>query len=210
MLWSIDTCQNRVSADQYYLTIPRDQVSTNRGRVFFEVIRWQITSFKWSQAQVYFFQMIHMKYVVFMSPWPRTVKILISNWPRTRIFSQVFKNTGAENLFLPWSRVGDALRPIFILWLVKNWQVSSWGKFMQHLETCLLWQLKLTVLCQLVMYLTVFFHWMYKMKYSCYQESSVIHGLFVYWVLVEKCVACQNSVIRFRMASFSFFTLLNA
>ena len=32
------------------------------------------------------------------------------------------------------------------------------------------------VLGQLVMFLTVFFHWMYKMKYSCYQESSVIHG----------------------------------
>ena len=27
--------------------------------------------------------------------------------------------------------------------------------------------------------------------------------------LVEKCVACQNSVVRFWMASFSFFTLLN-
>ena len=32
------------------------------------------------------------------------------------------------------------------------------------------------VLCQLVMFVTVFFHWMYKMKFSCYQESSVIHG----------------------------------
>ena len=30
--------------------------------------------------------------------------------------------------------------------------------------------------------LYVFFHWMYKMKYSGYQESSVIHGWFVYWV----------------------------
>ena len=38
------------------------------------------------------------------------------------------------------------------------------------------------VLCQLVMFLTAFFHWMCKMKYSCYQESSVIHGWFVYWV----------------------------
>ena len=56
MLWSIDSCQNRVSADQYHLTVSRAQVSTHRGRVFFEVIRWQITSFKWSQAQVYFFQ----------------------------------------------------------------------------------------------------------------------------------------------------------
>ena len=38
------------------------------------------------------------------------------------------------------------------------------------------------VLCQLVMFLTAFFDWMYKMKYSCYQESSVIHGWFVYSV----------------------------
>ena len=28
---------------------------------------------------------------------------------------------------------------------------------------------------QLVMFLAFFFHWMYKMKFSCYQESSVIH-----------------------------------
>ena len=28
------------------------------------------------------------------------------------------------------------------------------------------------VLCQLVIFLTVFFHWMYKMKNNCYQESS--------------------------------------
>ena len=84
-----------------------------------------------------------MKYVVFMSLWPLTVKILISNWPRTRKLSQLFDNTGGEDLFLPWSCVGHALRPIFVLWLVKIWQVSSCGKFMQHLETCLLcwsWQ----------------------------------------------------------------------
>ena len=55
MLWSIDSCQNRVSADQYHITVPRAQVSTHRGRVIFEVIRWQITSFKRSQAQVNFF-----------------------------------------------------------------------------------------------------------------------------------------------------------
>ena len=48
---------------------------------------------------------------------------------------------------LPCSRVGHALRPIFMLWLVKIWQVSSCGKFMQHLESCLLWQLKPTGFC---------------------------------------------------------------
>ena len=46
MLWSIDSCQNRVSADQYHLTVSRAQVLTHRGQVFFEVIRWQVTSFQ--------------------------------------------------------------------------------------------------------------------------------------------------------------------
>ena len=35
MLFSIDSCQNRVSADQYHLTVSRAQVSTHQGRVFF-------------------------------------------------------------------------------------------------------------------------------------------------------------------------------
>ena len=152
-----------------------------------------------------------MKYVgllvVFMSLWPRTIKILFSNWPRTQNFSQFYKNTGREDLFLSWSRVGHALRPIFMLWLVKIWQVSSCGKFMQHLESCLLWQLKLTEFCVNL--------WCFLMSFStgCTKwNTAAIKSLlsFVYWVLVEKCVACQNSVIRFRMASFSFFTLLNA
>ena len=38
------------------------------------------------------------------------------------------------------------------------------------------------VFCQLVMLLTAFFDWTYKMKYSRYQESSVIHGWFVFSV----------------------------
>ena len=46
------------------------------------------------------------------------------------------------------------------------------------------------VLCQLVMFLTVFLHWMYKMKFSCYQESSFIR--------------LSKSEIWFRMVSFSF------
>ena len=46
MLWSNDSCQNRASADQYHLAISRAQVSTHWGQVFFEVIRWQVTSFE--------------------------------------------------------------------------------------------------------------------------------------------------------------------
>ena len=35
MLWSIDSCQNKVFADQYHLTVWRAQVSTHRDRVLF-------------------------------------------------------------------------------------------------------------------------------------------------------------------------------
>ena len=71
----------------------------------------------------------------------RTIKILISNWPRTRKFSKLLQ--AGKTVAFDFSHHGHSLRPIFMLWLVKIWQVSSCGKFMQHLETCLLcwsWQ----------------------------------------------------------------------
>ena len=59
MLWSIDSCQNKVSADQYHLTVSRAQVSTHRGRVFFEVIRWQVTSFQMIAGSSLFFKNLY-------------------------------------------------------------------------------------------------------------------------------------------------------
>ena len=147
MFWSIDSCQNRVSADQYHLTVPRAQVSTHRGRVLFWSYPLTNYQFQMIAGSSLFFPMIHMKYVVFTSLCPCTVKILISNWPWTQKFSQFLKKAGEEDLSLQWSRVGHALCLMFILWLVKIWQVSSCGKFMQHLESCFLWQLKLTEFC---------------------------------------------------------------
>ena len=151
-----------------------------------------------------------MKYVVFMC---YKIIILIANWPRTRNSASCRYRQGRQLLltFLTmvtrWSRstsnfyaligqnlTGESMRKIY---------AASWKLFTLTAKAD-------RVCCQLVMFLTIFFHWMCKMKCSCYQESSVIHGWFVYWDLVEKCVACQNSVFRFRMASFSFFTLLNA
>ena len=58
MLWSIDSCQNRVYADQYHLTVSRAQVSTHRGRVFFDAIRWQVTSFQIIASTSYFLKFI--------------------------------------------------------------------------------------------------------------------------------------------------------
>ena len=62
---------------------------------------------------------------------------------------------------------------------------------MQHPESCLLIAEADRVLCHLVLLLNVFFHWMYKMKYSCFQDSSVIHGLFIGF-LVEKPVSVAS------------------
>ena len=65
MLRSVDSCQNRVSADQYHLSLSRAQKSAHRGRVFFEVICRQVTSFQVIAGLSLIF-LIHIKYVVFM------------------------------------------------------------------------------------------------------------------------------------------------
>ena len=44
------------------------------------------------------------------------------------------------------------------------------------------------------MFLPVFLHWIYKMKYSSYQHSFVILGWLVYGVVVEKCAARQKEI----------------
>ena len=75
---------------------------------------------------------------------------------------------------------------------------------MQHLETCFTSTAEAhRVLCQLVMFLTVFFHWMYKTKYSCYQVCySMLVCSLVF--LVERCVACQSWKSDFGWHRFRF------
>ena len=158
-----------------------------------------------------FFPMIHIKSVVLMSLWPRTAKILISSWPRTRKFSHFFKKHRRGRPFLTMVTRWSHSTSNFFTLIGQNLTGEFMRKFMQHLESCLLWQLRLTEFC---------------VNLSCFQLSFStgcakwntaaikslllsMAGLFIGF-LVEKCVACQNSVFRFRMASFSFFTLLNA
>ena len=74
-----------------------------------------------------------------------------------------------------WSRSTS----IFYALIGQNWT----GEFMRKIYAASWMLFTLTaeadrVLCQLVIFLTVFFLWMYKIKYSWYQESSVIHGWF--------------------------------
>ena len=69
------------------------------------------------------------------------------------------------------------------------------------------------VLCQLVMFFTFFFHWMYKLKFSCYQESSVvvcyscIVCLLGFWLRNTSLVKVGNPISD---GIVFVFTLLNA
>ena len=79
-----------------------------------------------------------------------------------------------------------------------------------YFDSCMLLAKADRVLCQVEMFSTVFFHWMYKMKYSYYQESSAILGWFVYRGFGWEMRRLSKPIIRFWMASFLFFTLLDA
>ena len=163
-------------------------VDPSRSSIFWKLSADNLLVFKWSQAPVYFF-LIHMKYVYNVT-MARTINILISNWPRKRKFRQLFKTSSKEGQNL----AGEFMRKIY---------TACWNLFTLTAEADRL-------LCQLVMSSTIVFHWMYKIKYSCYQESSVIHGWFVYWNFGWVMRRSLKLEIRFRMASFSLFTLLDA
>ena len=73
---------------------------------------------------------------------------------------------------------------------------------MQHVENCLLIPEANRVLCHLPMFLTAFFHWTYKMKYSSYQDSSVILGCFFFflrfWLRNAPLVKKSSEIIVFK------------
>ena len=144
-----------------------------------EVIRWQITSLKWFQAQVYFFQWFISNMLCLCDYGPTPLGFWFQSDLGRQNSASFFKSTGREDLFLPWSRVGHTLYPIqFLCSVVSSMRkiyAASWQLFTMSAEDD-------RVLCQLVIFFTVFFLWMYTMKYSCYQESSDIHSWFVYGV----------------------------
>ena len=145
MLSSIDSCQNRVSTDQYHLTVSRSQVSTHQGRVCFEVIRWQLTRFQMIAGSVQFFKCPRNKLCLWAA--------LLNFWFQTDFGRENSANSykqGGQLALLsvvnPWS----CFMSHFSLRSVKIWQVSSCGKFMQHLENCLLIAEADRVLCHLM------------------------------------------------------------
>ena len=179
MLRSIDSCQNRISADRYHLTVSRAQVSTLQGRVFFELIRWQVTSFQMIAGSSLIL-LIHMKYVVLYMC--RTIKILISNWPRKLSkIPPVFTSREDMPVAFDLLHQGHALVTLYVQFLCSYW--SKFDSWVQAEKLCSIlklvyfyswsWQSFVST-CDV--FNRLFLLDVQEMKFSCYQESSVIRG----------------------------------
>ena len=103
-----------------------------------------------------------------------------------------------------WSR---STSNFFILWLVKIWQVSSCGKFMQHPETCLLWQLKLTEFC---VNLWCFLNCLFPLNVQ--NEIQLLSRVFCYswlvcllgfWLRNTSLVKVRNPILEWHRFRFS-------
>ena len=177
---------------------------------FWKLSADKLLVFKWSPAQVYFFE----KFICNMLCLCHYGTELLTFWFETNLG----RENSASYLKIQAGKTssfhGHALVALCVQFLCSDW--SKFDRWVHADNLCSIlklvyfdswsWQSFVST-CDVF---NCLFHWMYKMKYSCYQESSVIHGWFVYWVFGWEMRRLSKSEIRCRMASFSFFTLLHA
>ena len=193
----IDSCQNKVSADQYHLTVLWAQVSTHPGRVLFEVIRWQVTSIQMIAGSSFF--LIHMKYVVLMSPWPRAISILISNWPQIENSTSYSKVKSGKTDAFHFPHHIHALVTLY----VQFWS-SDWSKFDRWVHAESLYSILKLFYFDSWSWQSFFANlWCFWLPFSTgYTKWNTVAikieslllfmaGLFIEF-LVEKCAACQS------------------
>ena len=99
-------------------------------KYFFEVIRWQGTGFQMIAGSSLIFFKIHMKYVVFMC---RTIKILISNWPRTRKFSQLLQ--AGKTVVFDFAHHGHELVTLYVQLLCSHWSKFDRGVYAENFDS---------------------------------------------------------------------------
>ena len=178
-------------------------VDPSRSSIFWSYPLTSKLVFKWSQAQVQFFFLIHMKYVVFMCC---TIKILIANWPRTWKFSQLLQ--AGKTVAFVFSHNGHALVTLYVQFLCSDW--SKFDRWVHAQNLCS------------ILNLVYFNSWSWQSfvstcdVFNCLfpldvqNEIQLLSGVFCYSWLV--CLLgfwlrkrrLSKSEIRFRMASFSF------
>ena len=155
------------------LRIAGSGVDPSRSSIF-DVIRWQVTSFEMIAGSSLFLFNPYEICCVYV-PHNSNFDFKLAS---DATIQPAFFTGRKEQLLLTfltmvtlWSRItsifftligqnltGELMRKIY---------APSWNLFTLTAEAD-------RVSCPLVLFLTVFFHWVYKMKFSCYQESSVI------------------------------------
>ena len=156
MLWSIDKTGYPLTS----ITWPHHRFRNRPIEVVYFLMlsadRWLVVN--WSQAQVNF-----LNFVWNMLCLCHYGSALLRFWCQTDLerknLASYLKIQAGKTFFFH----GHVLRPIFILWLVKIWQfvrkiyAGSWNLFTLTDE----------VFCQLLMFLTVFLHWMIYNDIQC-------------------------------------------
>ena len=129
MLWSIDSWP--VSPDR-----TGAQVSSHRGRVFFEVIHWHITSFKWPQAQVYFFNDSYEICCLYVTMAPHCKDFdfkLTSDAKIQPVFKKYRRGRPFHTMVTRWSRSTSNFYPLIGKNLtgrfMRNIYAASWQLF---------------------------------------------------------------------------------
>ena len=188
MLWSINSCQNRVSADQYHPTVSWAQVLAYRGRVFLDFIRWQVTSFQMiAGLSLMFFN----SYEIFCVNLPNLI------WPRTRNSGSYYRQgrqllSTFPTMVTSWSRSTSNFYALIVQnlrgELMRKTYAASWNLFTLTAEAD-------SVLSQLVIFLTVFFYWMYKIhllsRVFCYSWLVCLLG---FWLRNTSLVKVGNPI----------------
>ena len=146
--WSIDSCQNRVPADQYHLAVSWAQVSTHWSQVFFDrrlkfnfffKLIWNMLCLCAAQVKFWFQTDLGRENSASCYRQERQLLLtflkMVTRWSRSTFN---FYALIGQNL------TGEFMRKIY---------EASWILFTLRAEAD-------RVSCPLVMFLTVFFHWM--------------------------------------------------
>ena len=175
-----------------------------------------------------------------MSLWPRAINILISNWSQTQKFSQSFKNTSREDgsfsLFssLNFIRLLRVVVTPSVTWEKKTTRSNRMNFRLTFLTIVTRWSRSTIVQCLCsdwskfdrwvhaeklysILKLVYFDSWSWRyFSTGCIKWKQLISTVFFYswlvcyWIFGWEMRRLSKLEIRFRMTSFSFFTLLDA
>ena len=143
MLWSIDSCQNRYPLTSITWPYRGLRCRPIKVKYFFEVIRWRVTSFQMIAASslFFFFTLIWNTSCISAAQ----LKSLFQTDLGSENFSQLL--LAGKTVAFDFAHHDHALVRFFVQFLFCDWsKFDRWvyAENMQHLESCLLWELKLT------------------------------------------------------------------